>query len=136
MRAFALLLLLVGCSSTPEVEPLGLEVPPGYRLVYEQDFGTPETWGKGNRAAKLRAEADFANPPSDGHMTGFAVLVLREAGIPASDPRIRKAVHWIKANQRESGRWWTRSLNTDKFHFVTYSGTCYPLLALAHCNAL
>ena len=99
-------------------------------------FAAPETWGSGNRAAKLRAEVEFKNPPSDGHMTGLAVLVLRETGIPKSDPRIKKAVRWLKANQRESGRWWTRSLNTDKYHFITYSGTCYPLLALAKCGAL
>ena len=34
-----------------------------------------------------------------------------------------------------SGRWWTRSLNTDKFHFITYSGTVFPLLALDACDA-
>lgn len=101
-----------------------------------RDFGTPETWGSGNRADKLRAEPEFTRPPSDGHMTGLAVLTLREAGIAASDPRIQRAVSWLKANQRESGRWWTRSLNTDKSHFITYSGTCYPLLALAYCHAL
>ena len=58
------------------------------------------------------------------------------AGVPASDPALEKAVSWLKKNQRESGRWWTRSLNTDRYHFITYSGTCYPLLALARCGAL
>ena len=69
-------------------------------------------------------------------MTGLAVLVLREAGVPAEDPRLKKAVKWLLANQRESGRWWTRSLNTDKYHYITYSGTAYPLLALAKCGVL
>ena len=100
-----------------------------------RSFGSPETWGHGARKEKLRAEPESKNPPSDGHMTGLAVLVLREAGVPSSDPRIARAVAWIKTNQRESGRWWTRSLNTDKYHFITYSGTCYPLLALARCEA-
>ncbi|MFN0126584.1 MAG: hypothetical protein ACKV19_07865 [Verrucomicrobiales bacterium] len=98
-------------------------------------LGTPESWGGGNRAGKLRAEPEFADPPSDGHATGLAVLALREAGVPKTDPRIVKAVAWIKSNQRESGRWWTRSLNTDKQHYITYSGACYPLLALAKCDA-
>ena len=101
-----------------------------------RSFAKPEEWGNGNRAKKLRGEPEFKNPPSDGHMTGLAVLVLREAGVPADDPRIRKAVKWLKSNQRESGRWWTRSLNTDKFHFITYSGTAYPLLALMKCGEL
>jgi squalene-hopene/tetraprenyl-beta-curcumene cyclase len=99
-------------------------------------FAKPEAWGSGNRARKLLAEPELNNPQSDGHMTGLAVLVLRESGVDASDARIEQAVQWLKSNQRQSGRWWTRSLNTDRYHFITYSGTCYPLLALAQCNAL
>jgi squalene-hopene/tetraprenyl-beta-curcumene cyclase len=56
--------------------------------------------------------------------------------VPADDPRLQKAIAWISASQRESGRWWTRSLNTDSWHFITYSGTAYPLLALQMCNAV
>ena len=99
-------------------------------------FGLPEQWGSGNRAEKLRGEPEFASPPSDGHQTGLALIVLREAGIPANDPRIEKGIAWLKTNQRASGRWWTRSLNTDKWHFITYSGTALPLRALQLCNAL
>lgn len=101
-----------------------------------RSFATPEQWGKGNRATKLREEPGFGTPHSDGHMTGLAVLALRAVGIPADDPRLQRAVEWIRSNQRASGRWWTRSLNTDKYHFITYSGTCYALLALAECDAL
>ncbi|MGE3315294.1 MAG: hypothetical protein AB7O26_09270 [Planctomycetaceae bacterium] len=99
-------------------------------------FAKPEEWGSGNRAEKLRAEPEFQNPPSDAHQTALAVIVLRDAGVPASDPRIRRAVTWIKSNQRESGRWWTRSLNTDTFHFITYSATGYSLWALDKCGEL
>ena len=101
-----------------------------------RSFSTPEAWGGGNRAEKIRSEPDFENPPSDGHQTGLAVIVLRDAGVSAEDPRIQKAVNWILANQRTSGRWWTRSLNTDGFHFITYSGTMYPLVALYKCGEL
>lgn len=99
-------------------------------------FGAPEEWGAGNRAEKLRAEPEFATPPSDGHQTGLAIVVLRESGVAATDPRIQRGVSWLKGNQRASGRWWTRSLNTDSWHFITYSGTALPLLALSHCDAL
>ena len=99
-------------------------------------FAAPEAWGGGNRAEKLRAEPDHDAPASDGHMTGLAVLVLREAGVAADDPAVRRGVEWLLANQRESGRWWTRSLNTDSWHFITYSGTTLPLRALAACDAL
>lgn len=99
-------------------------------------FATPEQWGKGNRAAKLRGELEFPFPQSDGHMTGLAIIALRKSGVPASDPRIQRGVQWLLANQRSSGRWWTRSLNRDGWQFISYSGTAYPLLALSLCNAL
>lgn len=99
-------------------------------------FATPEQWGKGNRAAKLRAEEELLDPPSDGHMTGLALIALRKAGVPASDPHVRAGVKWLLENQRSSGRWWTRSLNRDGWQFISYSSTVYPLLALALCNAL
>ncbi len=99
-------------------------------------FAKPEEWGHGNRAAKLRAEPELNDPHSDGHMTGLAIVALRRAGVPASDPRIRRGVAWLLANQRSSGRWWTRSLIGDNWQFMSYSGTVYPLLALSMCDAL
>jgi squalene-hopene/tetraprenyl-beta-curcumene cyclase len=67
-------------------------------------------------------------------MTGLAIVVLREAGVPAADERLRKGIAWLKSNQRASGRWWTRSLNTESWHFITYSGTAFPLLAMQMCE--
>jgi len=99
-------------------------------------FAAPDAWGSGKRAEKLKQEADFENPASDGHQTGLAVLVLRDAGVPAKDNRLQKAVKWLLANQKASGRWWTRSLNTDGPHYITFSATGYSLLALAKCDAL
>ncbi len=90
-----------------------------------RDFAQPEQWGKGNRADKLKAEPEFKDPPSDGHMTGLAIVVLRARGVAKTDAGLQKGVAWIKSNQRESGRWWTRSLNTDTYHFITYSGTAF-----------
>jgi squalene-hopene/tetraprenyl-beta-curcumene cyclase len=99
-------------------------------------FAAPDEWGKGNRAEKLRSEPEFINPASDGHMTGLALVALRKNGVASSDPRIMRGVNWLLHNQRASGRWWTRSLNTDDWHFVTYSGSLYPMLGLALCGAL
>ena len=101
-----------------------------------RSFAAPKTWGSGNRAGRLEAEDDATRQASDGHQTGLCVIVLRAAGIPAEDERIQKAVAWLKSNQRESGRWWTRSLNTDRYHYITYTGTMYPLAALAACGEL
>ena len=99
-------------------------------------FARPEQWGDGRRADKLRNEKEFSNPPSDGHQTGLALIALQEAGVDAGDSTVRRGVQWLLRNQRQSGRWWTRSLNTDKYHFITYSGTLYPLLALYLGGAL
>ena len=100
-------------------------------------FAAPDTLAGGRRAESLKTDPTFLNPASDGYQTGLAVVVLRDAGIPADDSRLRQAVNWLLANQRESGRWWTRSLNTaSRFHFISYSGTVYSSLALAKCGVL
>ena len=101
-----------------------------------RNFAEPQQWGKGNRADKLRAEPEFKTTPSDGHMTGLAIVVLREAGVPKNDPRIARGIAWLKTHQQAGGRWWTRSLNTDTYHFIGYSATALPLRALSLCDEL
>ena len=78
-----------------------------------------------------------ANDPtadSDGYATGLAVFVLRQSGVTAEDPAVAAGVKWLKANQRESGRWYTRSLNNDKAHYITNAGTALAVLALESCG--
>jgi squalene-hopene/tetraprenyl-beta-curcumene cyclase len=72
--------------------------------------------------------------PSDGYGTGFAVFILRQAGLAKDHAAVAKGVAWLKANQRESGRWFTRSLNTDRAHYVTHAGSAFALLALRACE--
>jgi squalene-hopene/tetraprenyl-beta-curcumene cyclase len=72
--------------------------------------------------------------PSDGYGTGLVIHVLRQAGVPAKDERIQAGVAWLKANQRESGRWFTRSLSNDEHHYIAHAGTSYAVLALRECN--
>lgn len=71
---------------------------------------------------------------SDGYGTGFAIYVLRRAGIPASDPSIRRGIEWLKTHQRRSGRWFTRSLNRDNRHYLTHAGTAFAVMALRCCD--
>lgn len=71
---------------------------------------------------------------SDGYGTGFVVYVLRQSGVPASDLRIQKGIGWLKANQRESGRWFTRSLHKDSKHFITHAGSAFAVMAIAECQ--
>jgi squalene-hopene/tetraprenyl-beta-curcumene cyclase len=79
-----------------------------------------------------RRDGSPNNPaaPSDGYATGLTIYVLRQAGVPAKNPAIQRGVAWLTANQRESGRWFTRSLNNDKFHYITNAGTGFAVMAL------
>jgi squalene-hopene/tetraprenyl-beta-curcumene cyclase len=79
-------------------------------------------------------EPNDKNAPSDGYATGLVVYVLRRSGISRDDPAIERGVSWLKTHQRESGRWFTRSLNTDKFHYITNAGTAFAALALKACE--
>jgi squalene-hopene/tetraprenyl-beta-curcumene cyclase len=67
---------------------------------------------------------------SDGYATGLAVFVMRQAGVAADDPAVRRGASWLRANQRASGRWFTPSLNTDRAHYITNAGTAFAMLAL------
>jgi squalene-hopene/tetraprenyl-beta-curcumene cyclase len=77
--------------------------------------------------------ANDTKSPSDGYGTGLVVYVLRQAGVSAQDEVVRRGVGWLSKNQRESGRWFTRSLNTDGAHYITNAGTAFAVLALSAC---
>ena len=79
---------------------------------------------------------DAANPGSDPYMTAFAIVLLREGGFPASDPRIQRGVAWLKAQQRATGRWWMDSLYRGNYNYITYISTAQALRALALCDEL
>lgn len=71
---------------------------------------------------------------SDGYGTGFVIYVLRKAGVSANNARLQQGIAWLKKNQRESGRWFTRSVHSDSRHFITHAGTAFAVMALAECN--
>ena len=73
---------------------------------------------------------------SDGYGTGFAIYVLRQAGVLVDEPRIQKGIAWLKTHQRASGRWFTRSMWKDSKHYITHAGTAYAILALAACDEI
>jgi len=73
---------------------------------------------------------------SDGYGTGLVIFVLRRAGVPADSQPIKRGVAWLKSHQRESGRWFTRSLNKDNKHFISHAGTAMAVMALAVCDEL
>jgi len=71
---------------------------------------------------------------SDGYATGFTVFVLRQAGVPADDPAIRRGVDWIKTKQRASGRWFTPSQSGSTQHYIANAGNAYVIMALKACG--
>lgn len=73
---------------------------------------------------------------SDAYGTGLVIVVARELGVPADDPRLRKGIDWIKANQRESGKWFTRSPVNDARNLISNTGSGYVILALQACGEL
>ncbi len=91
-------------------------------------------WSLPSLGEYKRRDADKTpNDPkadSDGYGTGFVAYVLLQAGEKPTDESAANAVKWLKANQRESGRWFTRSLNTDKAHYIANAGTAFAVLAL------
>lgn len=73
---------------------------------------------------------------SDGYATGLTLYVLRQAGVPQDDPRIRRGVAWLKGNQRESGRWFTPSQAWHTQHLISNAGTAFAVLALHACGEI
>ena len=62
------------------------------------------------------------------------VYVLRQSGASAKDHAVRRGAAWLRANQREDGGWATRSLNSDKTHYIANAGTAFALMALKACE--
>jgi squalene-hopene/tetraprenyl-beta-curcumene cyclase len=95
-------------------------------------------WSLASLGAWKRRDGTPNDPKdaSDGYATGLVVFVLRQAGVPTKDDQIYQGIKWLQTHQRESGRWFTRSLSTDSHHFITNAGTSYAVLALYACGAL
>jgi squalene-hopene/tetraprenyl-beta-curcumene cyclase len=72
---------------------------------------------------------------TDAYGTAFAVFTLRKSGVPVDEPAVARGVAWLKTKQRESGRWFTRSLNKDNEHFISHAASAYAVMALAECEA-
>jgi squalene-hopene/tetraprenyl-beta-curcumene cyclase len=90
-----------------------------------QMLGDDPTQPAGQFAAKL---------PSDGYGTGFALFCLRKAGLAADDPRLQKGIEWLKANQRETGRWFHPTLSDRPNHVLSNTATMWACMALHACG--
>jgi squalene-hopene/tetraprenyl-beta-curcumene cyclase len=71
--------------------------------------------------------------PSDGYATGFVLYILKQTNTPRTEA-IERGLAWLKREQRESGRWFTRSLNADRAHYIANAGAAYAILAIKTWN--
>ena len=103
-------------------------------LALQKDDGG---WGLATLGEWKRSdETPQDTASSDGYGTGFMIYVLRRSGVPAADKRIGRGIAWLKSHQRQSGRWFTRSLNRDNHHFITHAGTAFAVMALGACDEI
>lgn len=79
---------------------------------------------------------DAEQPESDAYMTALAIVLLRQAEVPATDPRIQAGLKWLRREQRVSGRWWMHSLYRGNYHYITYIATIEALKAFELCGEL
>lgn len=84
----------------------------------------------------IKGLPDAAKPESDAYLTAFAIVSMRQVGVPASDARIQRGLAWLKKEQRVSGRWWMHSLYRGNYHYITYIATAQAMKALALCDEL
>jgi squalene-hopene/tetraprenyl-beta-curcumene cyclase len=90
-------------------------------------------WSLPTLWADRKTSAPAKRMESDGYATGLSIYALRQAGLPADDPGIVRGLAWLKAHQRQSGRWFTPSLNGSSRNLITNAGTALCAMALQAC---
>ena len=86
---------------------------------------------------KVRSDGQpLATQISDGYGTGFVIVLARELGVPADNPRLARGIDWLMANQRESGKWFTRSPVRECSNLLSNAGSAFDVLALQACGKL
>lgn len=103
------------------------------RAKQEKDGGWSLT-GLGEWKRKDNTPLDVR---SDGYATGLTVYALKEAGISAKEPEMKKAIAWLIHNQEaKQGLWPAYSLNkkrdpeSDIGRFMSDAATSYSVMAL------
>lgn len=123
-------MLLWASSYTPDL------VPAKRRQAYIQELLALQHpdggWSAASLGQYVRDDGKTQEPDvSDGYGTGFILFVLRRAGVAATDPAMQRGLAWLRSHQRESGRWFARSLYRDNKHYLTHAATAFAVMALA-----
>lgn len=88
-------------------------------------------------ASWKRRDGTPLDSKSDGYGTGLVSFALQQAGVPRTQPSLRKALAWLSRNQdKAAGFWPSSSLNkqrdpqSDSGRFMSDAATAYAVLAL------
>jgi len=80
-------------------------------------------------------------PGSHAYATGYVAFVLQRAGLPASDPHVRRALDWLIDHQdRETGAWPAPSMNkrypdgSMETRFMQDAATAFASMALVEAG--
>jgi squalene-hopene/tetraprenyl-beta-curcumene cyclase len=129
------LALLWASSRLPAVFPISKRDP-----LIQETFAAQEKDGGWTLQAlgSWRPHKDApVDAGSNNFATGFVVYTLRQAGVPTSDPRIRRAVAWLGSRQEsDSGAWKAVSMNKHRppesmeASFMQDAATAFATLAL------
>ncbi len=94
-------------------------------------------WSTASLGRWQRVDNTPLDTKTDGYATGLMTLVLRQAGVPATDPHVAKGLAWLRANQNHTTGQWTavslnknRDPNSDPGKFMSDAATAYAVLAL------
>ncbi len=108
----------------------------GWRLSL---LAFPNRWSL-HSLARMRLRADWTRqvPQSDAYATGLIAFALQQAGVPAADPTLKRALAWLVSNQSTAdGSWPSSSINqrrnpsSNVGHFMRDAATAYAVLALS-----
>jgi squalene-hopene/tetraprenyl-beta-curcumene cyclase len=94
-------------------------------------------WSLASLGPWQRNDGTPLDKASDGYGTGLATFALQQAGLAPTEPRVRKGLDWLSANQHKAtGRWLASSLNkqrdpeSDIGKLMDDVATVYAVLAL------
>jgi len=121
----------------------GILKPDQQKSIIDAVLGKQQQDGGWNTSSLVmatwkRRDGTALDAGSDGYGTGLVTFVLEEAGLPRTQPAVKRARAWLTHNQdKAAGLWLAYSLNkqrdpaSDIGRFMIDAATSYSVLALS-----
>lgn len=88
-------------------------------------------------AHPMAPAAPASSAGSNAYATAFAAFAMEQAGVPASDPRLKRALTWLRAHQDKKGGYWDAVSMNKKYEagsmmelFMRDAATGFAAMAL------